>query len=107
MVSVAATRGRKPAKAVRYDLYQYDLAGNVTYVGAFTKIELADCFNIPGKGNNLVEDVRANKAKYQNGTYRVRPSGTEAKRQKELQKRHKLAFEVPPVKCSSGCRFRY
>lgn len=102
-----AGQGRKPAKPVKYDLYEYDLAGNVTYVGAFTKVELADCFCIPGKGNNLVEDVRLNRAKYMNGTYRVRPAGTEAKRQAEIQKRHKPAFKVPPVKCSSGCRFKY
>lgn len=62
-----ATKARKPSKPVRYDLYQYDLSGNVTYVGAFTKVELADCFAIPGKGNNLVEDVRLNRAKYMNG----------------------------------------
>lgn len=98
-----ATQGKKQAKSVRYDLYQYDLTGNVTYVGAFTKMELADCFAIPIK--NLVEDVKRNKAKYLNGTYRVRPAGTEAKRQAEIQNRHKPAFKVSPVKCSSGCRF--
>lgn len=100
-----AGQGRKPAKPVKYDLYEYDLAGNVTYVGAFTRMELADCFAIPIK--NLVEEVRTNRAKYLNGTYRVRPAGTEAKRQEEIQKRHKPAFKVPPVKCSSGCRFKY
>lgn len=102
-----AGQGRRQAKPVRYDLYQYDLAGNVTYLGAFTKIELADCFCIPGKGNNLVEDVRLNRAKYMNGTYRVRPAGTEAKRQAEIQKQHKPAFRTSTVKCSSGCRFGY
>lgn len=100
-----ATQGKKQAKSVRYDLYQYDLTGNVTYVGAFTKMELADCFAIPIK--NLVEDVKRNKAKYLNGTYRVRPAGTEAKRQAEIQKQHKPAFRISTVKCSSGWRFGY
>lgn len=99
--------GRKQAKAVKYDLYQYDLAGNVAYVGAFTKTELSDCFGIPGKGNILEDDVRKNRAKYMNGTYRVRKAGTEEKRQKEMKKQQKVGFKVPPVKCSSGCRFKY